>query len=70
MDETESTAKAAEALEKQLDTSKRVVVRMNTRRRSIQTLETVLGYMRFANMPTRALADSDKPVCQFVKTAN
>ena len=70
VDETESTAKAAEALEKQLDTTKRVVVRMNTRRRSIQTLETVLGYMRFANMPTRALADSDKPVCQFVKTAN
>lgn len=70
VDETESTSKAAEALEEQLDTTKRVVVRMNTRRRSIQTLETVLGYMRFANMPTRALADSDKPVCQFTQIKN
>lgn len=53
-----------EKLESAMDTKKRVVVRMDTSKHSAEVMKEVLGYMNFAAIPTKALADSDKPVCQ------
>jgi uncharacterized protein YjdB len=59
-----SDTTASENLEKELDTTGRVVVRMDTKKSTVSTLEDVLGFMSYASMTTQALADSDKPVCQ------
>lgn len=53
-----------EKLESAMDTKKRVVVRMDTSKHSAEIMKEVLGYINFAAIPTKALADSDKPVCQ------
>lgn len=53
-----------EKLESAMDTKKRVVVRMDTSKHSAEVMKEVLGYINFAAIPTKALADSDKPVCQ------
>lgn len=56
-----------EKLESAMDTTKRVVVRMDTSKHSAEVLKETLGYMNFAAIPTKALADSDRPVCQAAK---
>lgn len=68
VDETETSSKASEALEKELDTTGRIVIRMNTRKRTISTLEEVLGFMNYSSMSTQSLVDSDNPVCQMKKS--